>query len=33
MFRDIWPRIDAGIQFRYAEKIGLGTADYRLVEI
>ena len=32
-FKDIWPRIDGTIQFRYAEKIGLGTADYKLVEI
>ena len=32
-FKDIWPRIDGGVQFRHAEKIGLGTADYKLVEI
>ena len=32
-FRDLWPRIDTGVQFRYAEKIGLGTADYELVEV
>jgi len=32
-FRDIWPRIDASVQFWHAEKIGLGTADYKLVEI
>jgi hypothetical protein len=32
-FRDIWPRIDGMVQFRYAEKIGLGSADYKLVEV
>jgi uncharacterized Fe-S center protein len=32
-FRDIWPKIDTAVQFSYAEKIGLGTADYKLVEI
>jgi uncharacterized Fe-S center protein len=32
-FRDIWPKIDGSVQFRHAEKIGLGTADYRLVEV
>ena len=32
-FRDIWPRIDTSVQFSYAEKIGLGMADYKLVEI
>lgn len=32
-FRDLWPHIDGSIQFRYAEKIGLGSADYKLVEI
>jgi len=32
-FRDLWPRIDTGVQFRYAEKIGLGMADYTLVDI
>jgi len=32
-FRDLWPKIDTAVQFRYAEKIGLGSADYTLVEI
>jgi uncharacterized Fe-S center protein len=32
-FKDIWPRIDGSVQFRHAEKIGLGTADYKLVEV
>lgn len=32
-FKDIWPRIDGSIQFRHAEKIGLGSADYKLIEL
>ncbi|MGQ9582264.1 MAG: DUF362 domain-containing protein [Thermoplasmatota archaeon] len=32
-FRDIWPRIDASVQFRHAERVGLGSAGYELVEI
>jgi len=32
-FKDIWPRIDGSVQFRHAERIGLGTAEYKLVEI
>jgi hypothetical protein len=32
-FKDVWPRIDGSVQFRHAERIGLGTADYTLVEI
>ncbi|MBM4248974.1 MAG: DUF362 domain-containing protein [Euryarchaeota archaeon] len=32
-FKDIWPRIDGSVQFRHAERIGLGTADYKLVEL
>jgi len=32
-FRDIWPRIDGGVQFRHAEEIGLGTKEYKLVEL
>ena len=32
-FRDLWPRIDSTHLFGYAEKMGLGTAEYRLIEI
>ena len=32
-FRDLWPRIDSTHLFGYAGKMGLGTAEYRLVEI
>jgi uncharacterized Fe-S center protein len=32
-FRDLWPRIDSTHLFGYAEKMGLGSAEYRLVEI
>ncbi len=32
-FRDIWPRIDAAVQFRHAERIGLGSADYELIKL
>jgi uncharacterized Fe-S center protein len=32
-FKDIWPRIDGDVQFRHAEKIGLGSAEYKLVEL
>lgn len=32
-FRDLWPRIDAMVQFRHAVEIGLGSEDYELVEI
>lgn len=32
-FRDIWPKIDWKIQLDYAEKIGLGTQKYKLIEV
>lgn len=32
-FRDIWPKIDWKIQINYAEKIGLGTQKYNLIEV
>ncbi len=32
-FRDIWPKIDWKIQLDYAEKIGLGTQNYKLIEV
>jgi uncharacterized Fe-S center protein len=32
-FRDIWPKIDWRIQLDYAEKIGLGTQKYKLIEV
>lgn len=32
-FRDIWPKIDWRIQLDYAEKIGLGSQKYELIEV
>lgn len=32
-FRDIYPDVDWSIQLRYAEELGLGSREYRLVEI
>lgn len=31
-FREIWPEIDWNVQFEYAEKLGLGSKNYELVE-
>ena len=30
-FKKIFPEIDPEVQLKYAEKIGLGTRDYELV--
>ncbi|MDM8556161.1 DUF362 domain-containing protein [Desulfococcaceae bacterium HSG7] len=32
-FRGIYPKVDWDVQFDYAEQIGLGTCDYKLVKI
>ena len=32
-FLGMRPKVDARIQFTYGEKLGLGTADYELIEI
>lgn len=32
-FRDIYPEVDWSVQLRYAEDMGLGSRDYRLVEV
>ncbi len=33
IFRELWPAIDATIQMRYGEEIGLGTCSYELIEV
>jgi hypothetical protein len=32
-FKGIWEKVDATIQFRYGEKIGLGNEEYELIEV
>ncbi len=32
-FRDIYPEVDPEIQLKHAEAIGLGTRDYKLIEL
>jgi uncharacterized Fe-S center protein len=32
-FKGTWPKIDGTHQLKYAEKIGLGSREYKLVEI
>ena len=32
-FRDVYPEIDWTIQLDYAEKIGLGTREYKLIRV
>ncbi|MFN3966775.1 MAG: DUF362 domain-containing protein [Endomicrobiia bacterium] len=32
-FKEIWPEIDWSVQLEYAEKLGLGSRNYELVEI
>jgi uncharacterized protein len=32
-FRAVYPRVDWGFQFEYAEKLGLGSRDYDLIKI
>lgn len=32
-FRGVWPKVDGAHLLKYAEKIGLGSRDYELVEI
>ena len=32
-FRGVWPMVDGTHQLKYGEKIGLGSRDYKLVEI
>ncbi|MDR1720930.1 MAG: DUF362 domain-containing protein [Endomicrobium sp.] len=31
-FKELYPKIDSTVQFDYAEKVGLGTRDYVLIE-
>lgn len=33
VFNEMWPNIDPTIQMKHAEKIGLGTRKYKLIEI
>lgn len=33
VFRELWPEIDATIQMRHGEEIGLGSQKYELVEV
>jgi hypothetical protein len=32
-FRGLWPKVDGSHQISYGEEIGLGTSEYRLIEI
>lgn len=33
IFKEMWPEIDASVQLRYGETIGIGTQKYELIEI
>jgi uncharacterized Fe-S center protein len=33
IFREFWPKVDANIQLRYSEKIGLGSTAYKLIRV
>jgi uncharacterized Fe-S center protein len=32
-FRGVYPKVDWTVQFDYAEQLGLGSCDYKLIKI
>ncbi len=33
IFKELWPAIDASVQMKYGEEIGLGTRTYEIIEV